>query len=155
MGQTFATNQQDNVIFLLHLFSNNFLCSFQLYIFQEGNNLIHLQIFRFLFFWIKQKVSTMSMKYIYTRNIKNNKFYNKISIDIFFEIYSSVHCTCYKNWQNLDTEVRSHWQLIRAFILKGTISQIGWEKLVLEINHHPCRVLEMKKNEPRPTLRVL
>ena len=35
--------------------------------------------------------------------------------------------------------------------LKGTISRIGWEKLVLEINDHPCRVLEMKKNEPRPT----
>ena len=35
----------------------------------------------------------MSMKYIYTRNIKNNKFYNKISIDIFlkFTAVYTVH----------------------------------------------------------------
>ena len=28
--------------------------------------------------------------------------------------------------------------------VNGPLSRIGWEKLVLGFNYHPCRVLEMK-----------
>ena len=51
--------------------------------------------------------------------------------------------------------MRSIYFHIPSDILKGPLSRIGQEKLVLGFNYHPCRVLEMKKNEPRPTLGVL